>query len=159
MTMANDKLFEFCFDELIILTEETLVLGIIHPETDVCLGTLDIRTVMPLETKVNRKRALSTRSSVSKKKVFLCNYCEYQSNAKYMTDRHVARIQEKCVEPQVCSFCKFSNLYSFNMKRHIMRSHANRQMKTPMSDSSSCDLRRSSRKTVIELSDSSILLS
>ena len=67
--MANDKLFEFCFDVSIILTEETLVLGIIHPETEVCHGTVDIRTVMPLETKVNRKRALSTRSSVFKKKV------------------------------------------------------------------------------------------
>ena len=133
--------------------------GIIRPETEVFHGTLDIRTVMPLENKVKRKKALSTRSSVSKKKVFLCSYCEYQSNAKYLTDSHVARIHEKIVEPQVCSFRKFSSLYSFNMKRHLMRSHANRDVKTPMKDSSSCHLRRSSRERVIELSDSTSLLS
>ena len=61
-TMGNDILFEYCFDESIILTEETLVLEIIQPETEVCHETVDIRTIMPMVlNKKNRKRALSSR--------------------------------------------------------------------------------------------------
>ena len=152
----NDIVFEFEFEQSITKTEETLILGIIHPEIDLCHGTVSIRTVKPVK-KVNRKRrALSTRGSLSKKKVFLCKYSDYQSNAKYMTDRHVAGIHEKTVEPQVCSFCRFSSVYSFNMKRHIMRSHPNRE--PSMSDSSSCNLSRSKRNSrVFDLWESSCL--
>ena len=153
----NDIVFVFEFEQSIIRTEETLLLGIIHPETELCHVTVSIRTVKPVE-KVNRKRrALSTGGgSVSKMKFFVCKYCDYQSNAEYMTDRHLARVHEKSVEPQICSFCPFSGLYCFNMKRQVIRSHPNRE--TVMSDSSSCNLRRSKRNSrVIELSDSSCL--
>ena len=157
-TMAiNDIVFEFEFEQSIIKTEKTFLLGINHPETELCHGTVSMRTARPVE-KVNKKRrALSTRGgSVSKKKFFVCKYCDYQSNAKYMTDHHVAWIHEKSVEPQVCSFCQFSSLYSFNMKRREMRSHPNRE--TPISDSSSCNLRRSKTNSrVIELLESSCL--
>ena len=113
-----------------------------------------MRTVKPV-AKVNRKRGLSSTKggSGSKKKVFVCQYCEYKSTAKYMTDRHVVKVHEKSVEPEVCKFCQFSSLYAYNIKRHIMRSHPNRE--TPVSDSSSCNLRRSKRSRVIELSESS----
>ena len=154
----DDVVFEFQLEQSIILTEDTLYLGIIDLETDLCHGKLLMRTVKPV-AKVNRKRGLcSTRGgSVSKKKVFVCKYCDYKSNTKYMTDRHVARVHEKSVEPEVCKFCEFSSMYAFNIKRHIIRSYANRE--TQETDSSSCNLRRSQRSRVIELSESSTCLS
>ena len=147
-------LLQFQLEQSIVITEDTLYLGLIDLETDLCHGKLLMRTVKPV-AKVNRKRGLSSTrgGSVSKKKLFVCKYCDYKSNAKYMTDRHVARVQEKSVEPEVCEFCQFSSLYAFNIKRHIMRSHPNRE--TQVSDSSICNLRRSKRSRVIELSESS----
>ena len=84
-TMATDDVvFEFQLEQSIIITEDTLYLGIIDLETDLCHGKLLMRTVKP-DAKVNRKRGLSsTRGSVAKKKVFVCDYCDYKSNAKYM---------------------------------------------------------------------------
>ena len=154
-TMAiDDVVFEFQLEQSIIITEDTSYLGIIDLETDLCHGKLLMRTLKPV-AKVNRKRGLSSTrgGSVAKKKVFVCKYCDYKSNAKYMTDRHVANVHEKNVEPEVCKFCEFSSLYAFNIKRHIMRSHPNTE--TQASDSSSCNLRRSKRSRVIELSESS----
>ena len=52
--MAADIPFEFCFHETIITCETSLLLGIIDPETEMCHGTVDVKTVMPLENKVNR---------------------------------------------------------------------------------------------------------
>ena len=156
-TMATDDVvFEFQLEQSIIITEDTLYLGIIDLETDLCHGKLLMRTVKP-DAKVNRKRGLSsTRGSVAKKKVFVCDYCEYKSNAKYMTDRHVAKVHEKSVEPEKCSICQFTSLYAFNIKRHMLRCHPNTE--TLPSDSSS-NLRRSKRSRVIELSESSSCLS
>ena len=156
-TMATDDVvFEFQLEQSIIITEDTLYLGIIDLETDLCHGKLLMRTVKP-DAKVNRKRGLSsTRGSVAKKKVFVCDCCDYKSNAKYMTDRHVAKVHEKSVEPEKCSICQFTSLYALNIKRHMLRCHPNTE--TLPSDSSS-NLRRSKRSRVIELSESSSCLS
>ena len=156
-TMATDDVvFGFQLEQSIIITEDTLYLGIIDLETDLCHGKLLMRTVKP-DAKVNRKRGLSsTRGSVAKKKVFVCDYCDYKSNAKYMTDRHVAKVHEKSVEPEKCSICQFTSLYAFNIKRHMLRCRPNTE--TQASDSSS-NLRRSKRSRVIELSESSSCLS
>ena len=150
----DDIVFEFQLEQSIIITEDTLYLGIIDFKTELCHGMLLMRTVKPV-AKVNRKRGLSSTrgGSVSKKKVFVCKYCDYKSNSKYMADRHVALVHEKSVEPEVCKFCQFSSLYALNIKRHIMRSHPNRETQVP--DSSSCNLRRSKRSRVIELTESS----
>ena len=125
----DDVVFEFQLEQSIIITEDTLYLGIDDLETDLCHGKLLMRTVKPV-AKVNRKRGLSSTrgGSVAKKKVFVCKYCDYKSNAKYMTGRH-AKVQEKSVEPEVFKFCEFSSLYAFNIKRHIMRSHPKQKHK------------------------------
>ena len=83
----DDVVFEFQLEQSIIITEDTLYLGIIDLEADLCHGKLFMRTEKPV-AKVNRKRGLSSTrgGSVSKKKVFVCKYCDYKSNAKYMTD-------------------------------------------------------------------------
>ena len=49
--MADEILFELCFDESIILTEETLVMGNFHPETLVCQGTVDIKHLSHWKTR------------------------------------------------------------------------------------------------------------
>ena len=54
---TDDVVFEFQLEQSIIITEDTLYLGIIDLETDLCHGKLLMRTVKP-DAKVNRKRGL-----------------------------------------------------------------------------------------------------
>ena len=84
-------------------------------------------------------------------KVFLCNYCDYESNAKYMTDRHMRRIHEESADKNKCKFCNFTSMYPYNIKKHVTRTH--KDVVEMSLESSTLKVRP--RRIVIESSDTS----
>ena len=68
------------------------------------------------------------------------------------------RIHDNSLDRIKCTFCSFSSIYSFSIKRHMLRAHKNIAIQTPVpvSDSSSCVTTRSrSRISQMPVSDSS----
>ena len=124
--MASDIKFDFCFHETIIACGVDLLPEIVDTKTKDCHGTVSVISVVPSE-KVNRKRkrVARNRNVRTVQKVFLCDYCDYESNAKYMTDRHMRRIHEKSADKHKCKFCNFTSMYPYNIKRHVTRTHKN----------------------------------
>ena len=98
---------------------------------------------------MNRKRKRVARNVRKVQKVFLCDYCDYESNAKYMTDRHMRRIHEESADKHKCKFCNFTSMYPYKIKRHVTRNHKN----VEMSSESSITVRP--RRTVIQSSETS----
>ena len=147
--MASDIKFDFCFHETIISCGADLLLEIVDTKTKDCHGTIDVICVVPSE-KVNSKRKRVARNrNVKVQKVFLCDYCDYESNAKYMTDRHMRRIHEESADKHKCKICNFTSMYPYNIKMHVTRTHKNFEM----SSESSITVR--TRRTVIQETSSS----
>ena len=149
--MASDLKFEFCFHETIITRGVDLLLGIIDPKTEACHGTVNLIRVVSSE-KLNRKRRVARNRNVrTVKKVFSCNYCDYESNSKYMTDRQIRTIHEHSADMHKCKFCNFTSMYPFNIKRHVTRTH--KDVVEMSAESSSPTVRP--RRSFIESSDTS----
>ena len=149
--MASDIKFEFYFHETIITCGVDLLLGIVDTKTKGCHGTVSLISVVPSETMNRKRRVARNRNVRTVNKVFLCDYCDYESNAKYMTDRHIRRIHEESAVKHKCKFCNFTSMYPFNIKRHVTRTH--KDVVEILSESSSLTVRP--RRTVIESSDTS----
>ena len=145
--MASDIVFNFVFHETVIQAceEVDLLLAIVDQKTKDCHGTVDIIRVVPSE-KIIRKRKRVTRSS-NVKKVFLCDQCDYESDAKYLIDRHMRRIHENA-EKLKCKLCNFTSIYPYSIKRHVARQHHN----VEMSSESSCIMARTRRTVIRETS-------
>ena len=150
--MACDIKFDFSFHETIISCGADLLLEIVDTKIKDCHGTVDVICVVPSE-KVNRKRkrVARNRNVRTVRKVFLCDYCDYESNATYMTDRHMRRIHEESLDKHKCKFCNFTSMYPYNIKRHVTRTH--KDVVEMSSESSSLKVRP--RRIVIESSDTS----
>ena len=107
--------------------------------------------------KVTRKRTTRNKNATIKK-VFLCDKCDYVVNEKYLRDRHMKRIHDNCLDRIKCTVCSFSSIYSFSIKRHMLRAHKDIAIQTPVpvSDSSSGVTTRSRSKiSQMKVSDSS----
>ena len=152
MASIEDIKFEFCFHETIITCGVDLLLGIIDPITEACHGTVNLTRVVPSEKQVNRKRRTARNKIGIVKKVYLCDYCDYGSNAKYMMDRHVRRIHEHSADRQKCKFSNFTSMYPFNIKGHVTRAHKDG---VEMSDSSNLPVPSVRPRRRVILSDSS----
>ena len=151
--MASDIMFDFCFHETVIhACEVDLLLAIVDTKTKDCHGTVNVIRVVPSASeKLIRKRKRVTRNrNVKVQKVFLCDHCDYESNAKYMIDRHLRRIHEESAEKHKCKLCNFTSMYPYSIKRHVTRTHQNVEMS---SESSSITVR--TRRTVIQETSSS----
>ena len=128
----------------------------LDPKTEACHGTVSLIRVKgePSEKvteKVNRKRTTQNKNATIKK-VFLCDKCDYGANDKYLKDRHMKRIHDNSLDRIKCTFCSFSTIYSFSIKRHMLRYHTNKAIQTPVpvSDSSSC-LTTTSRSRISQM--------
>ena len=148
--MASDIKFEFCFHETINSCGADLLLEIVDTKTKDCHGTVDLICVVPEKVKRKRMRVARNRN-VKVQKAFLCDYCDYESNAKYMKDRHMRRIHESA-DKNKCKFCNFTSMYPYNIKRHVTRTHKNVEL-SEMSSESSITVR--TRRTVIQETSSS----
>ena len=151
--MASDIMFEFCLYETVIhACEVDLLLAIVDTKTKYCHGTVDVIRVVPSASeKVIRKRKRVTRNrNVKVQKVFLCDHCDYESNAKYMIDRHMRRIHEESAEKHNYKLCNFTSMYPYSIKRYVTRTHQNVEMS---SESSGITVR--TRRTVIQETSSS----
>ena len=118
--------------------------ALLDPSTGFRHGIADF---IKVEDRVRTKRRRATVKTGGKRKVFYCDSCNFSSRENYLLTRHIARIHDRTIDSKQCRFCKFSTIYSWNLKGHIERAHSNpsnqivhSNMSNQFSDSSRCQV-------------------
>lgn len=94
--------------------------------TTTIIKTITTTTTVTENSIETKKRKIDSppMGDMIKKKIFICNKCEYTTESKYNYDRHNFLNKYKCSKEYICTFCQKKFKGNNYLKNHMLVNEA-----------------------------------